>query len=41
MEELVTPKVREEMYDLIDNILETFAEAYKLELQDQGWTPPA
>lgn len=41
MGELVAPKIREELYDLIDNILETFAEAYKMELRDQGWTPPA
>lgn len=38
--ELVPPKLQEDVYDLIDEILTTFAEQYKLQLQDEGWTPP-
>ena len=39
--ELVAPKVLNEVHDLIDSMFELFAEAYKLELRDEGWTPPA
>ncbi len=39
--ELVAPNVLNEVHDVIDSMFERFAEEYKLELQDEGWTPPA
>lgn len=38
--ELVPPKLLNDVHDLIDAILTRFAEEYKVELQDEGWTPP-
>lgn len=40
LDELVAPALRQEVRDLIDEILTTFAGQFKDELREEGWGPP-
>lgn len=38
IEELVAPALRQDMYDLLDEIVEKVKQDYKQELLDDGWS---